>query len=165
MKRILMAFLIFYVAFAKAQLPSVRKQIDSICKAIDKDVQLKKKLYEQEAFMDQVTDEGGELTVYYKNNLVYRIKEWVGLSYGVTIVNYYFKSKELLFVKEEEYLYEADQEANINKEKLSKKPGFVGKYYFRKGKLIDEESLGHNRFEDDQHHDAEKEFLSSAKNT
>jgi hypothetical protein len=163
MKYFFIVKLIVFVALAKAQQPFIRKQTDSICKTIDKDVQLKKKIFAQEDFMEKVTDEGGELTVYYKNTLVHRIKEWVGLSYGVIIRNYYFINKELLFVKEEEYLYEADEAGNIHKKKLSKKPGFLGKYYFLKSKLIDEESLGHNRFEDNEHHDAEKEYLASSK--
>jgi hypothetical protein len=162
MKIFLIVSMIVCVAFVKAQQPNIRKQTDSICKAIDKDIHLKKKIFGQESFMEQVTDEGGELTVYHKNNLVYRIKEWVGLSYGVIIRNYYFKSKELLFVKEEEYLYEADAAGNSKKNKLSKKPGFIGKYYFKNGKLIDEESLGHNRFEDEKN-DAEKEYILLAK--
>ena len=140
----------------------MRKEIDSICKAIDKDALLKTKKYDQEAFMDQTTDEGGELIVYHRNDTVHRIKEQVGLSYAIIIRNYYFKDKLLLFVKEEEYLYETDKEGGIKKEKLSKKPGFVGKYYFQKGKLTDQESLGHNRFEDDNI-DAEKEYLTLAK--
>lgn len=64
-----------------------------------------------------------------------------------------------MFVKEEEYSFEMDKTKD---EKLSNKPGFVGKYYFKKGKLIDQESLGHNRFEDEKNN-AEQEFLSLAK--
>jgi hypothetical protein len=158
----LIPFLIISVVFVNAQNPTVREYTDSLCKAIDKNIQLKKKLYNQEIFMEQVTDEGGELTVYHEDNLVYRIKEWIGLSNAVIIRNYYFKNNKLLFVREEEYLYEVDDAGNINKEKLSRKPGFVGKYYFRKGKIIDEESLGHNRFEDEKN-DAEKEYLGLAK--
>ena len=162
MKLLLMILFINIVVAGQAQQSSFRKKIDSICKSIDKDVQLKKKTYAQEEFMDHITDEGGELIIFYKDNTVHRIKEWVGLSYGVIIRNYYFRNKELLFVKEEEYRYETDEIKGINKEKLSKDDLFVGKYYFKKDKLVDAETLGHNRFED-ENNDAESEYLFLAK--
>jgi hypothetical protein len=113
--------------------------------------------------MEQVTDNGGELTIYFKNNIVYRITEWVGLSFGVIINNYYFQNKQLVFVSDEELMYERNPVTGEITGNFSKDNRFYGRYYFKNGKLIDEESLGHNRFEDDEHHDAEKEFLLSAK--
>jgi hypothetical protein len=144
-----------------AQLPKQVKQIDSICKAIDKDVTLKKKIYEQEEFMENVTDNGGKLTVYHKNNVVYKITEWVGLSGYVVINSYYFQAEKLTFVKDEEEMYEKNATGETTG-KFSKENRFVGKYYFKNGKLFTEESLGHNRFEDDKNN-PEKEFNQSAK--
>ena len=162
MKQLLIILLINIAVAGQAQQTSFSKKIDSISKVIDKDTQLKKKKYDQEEFMEQITDEGGVLTVYHKNNVIYKMKELVGLSYGVIIRTYYFKNKELLLVKEEEYPYDTDVNGNINKEKLSKNDLFVGKYYFKNDKLVDAESLGHNRFEDERN-DAEKEYLLLAK--
>lgn len=68
MKILLIIIMNSYVAFAQAQQSAIRKHTDSICKAIDKDVELKKKIYAQEEFIEQVTDRGGELTVYNKKN-------------------------------------------------------------------------------------------------
>lgn len=145
-----------------AQVPVLKKQIDSSCKVIDRDGGLKKKIYEQEAFMDHATDNGGSLTVYYKNKTVYKIEEWVGLSGYVVINTYYFQNNQVVFVKDEEYMYERNPITGETTGKFSKDNRFIGKYYFKNGKLIDQESLGHNRFEDDDN-DPEQEFNRAAK--
>ena len=144
-----------------AQVSKQVRQIDSICKAIDKDAMLKKKVYEQEEFMENVTDNGGKLTIYYKNNVVYKITEWIGLSSYVVINSYYFQSGRLIFMRDEEEMYERNATGETTG-KFSKENRFVGKYYFKNGKLFTEESLGHNRFEDDKNN-PEQEFNQSAK--
>lgn len=160
-KNLTILLLILSSGSVNAQLSKQSKQIDSICKAIDKDVTLKKKVYEQEEFMENVTDNGGELTVYYKGNVIYKITEWVGLSSYVVINTYYLQNNRLIFVKDEEYFYERNSTGETTG-KLSKDSRFIGKYYFKNGKLFDEESLGHNRFEDDKNN-PEQEFNQSAK--
>lgn len=161
MKQLTILLLVLSSGSVYAQLPKQVKQIDSICKAIDKDVTLKKKIYEQEEFMENVTDNGGKLTVYHKNNVVYKVTEWVGLSGYVVINSYYFQAEKLIFVKDEEEMYEKNATGETTG-KFSKENRFVGKYYFKNGKLFTEESLGHNRFEDDKNN-PEKEFNQSAK--
>ena len=147
-----------------AQLSLQAKQIESTCKAIDKDNTLQKKVYEQEDFMDHPTDNGGSLTVYHKNGTVYRITEWVGLSGHVVIINYYFKTDKLVYVRNEELPYERNAVTGEITGKFLKNNRFLGKYLFRNDKLFEEISLGHNRFEDDEHNHAEEEFTAAAKN-
>ncbi|WP_164972677.1 hypothetical protein [Lacibacter luteus] len=158
-----MLFLLFNCGKAIAQLTVQAKQIESSCKLIDKDSSLQKKVYEQEEFMDHVTDNGASLTVYYKNGTVYRITEWVGLSSYVVIMDYYFLSGKLVYVRDEELVYERNAVTGETTGKFSKDDRFLGKYFFKNDKLFDEVSLGHNRFEDDEKHNAEKEFLASSK--
>ena len=161
-KQLTILLLMLSSASVYAQLPKQVKQIDSICKAIDKDVTLKKKIYEQEEFMENVTDNGGKLTVYHKNNVVYKIIEWVGLSGYVVINSYYFQAGKLIFVRDEENMYERNPITGETTGKFSKDNRFVGRYYFNNGKLVNEESLGHNRFEEDNAN-PEQEFNQSAK--
>lgn len=162
-KIFLLVFLFFNCTACFAQLSAHAKQIESACKLIDNDSSLQKKIYEQEEFMDHVTDNGASLTVYHKNRTVYRITEWVGLSGYVVIIDYYFKAGKLVYVRDEELMYERNPLTNETTGKFSKDGRFLGQYFFRNDKLFDEVSLGHNRFEDDEHNNAEKEFIASAK--
>ena len=112
--------------------------------------------------MDHVTDNGASLTVYHKNGTVHRITEWVGLSGHVVIIDYYFKAGKLVYVRDEELVYERNEKGETTG-KFSKDDRFLGQYFFRNNQLFDAESLGHNRFEDDEHNNAEKEFIAAAK--
>lgn len=161
-QHLLILSFLFCFSSLYAQVPVLKKQIDSSCKVIDRDDGLKKKIYEQEAFMDHATDNGGSLTIYYKNKNVYKIEEWVGLSGYVVINTYYFQNNQMVFVKDEEYMYERNPGTGETTGKFSKDNRFIGKYYFKNGKLIHQESLGHNRFEDDDN-DPEQEFNRAAK--
>lgn len=163
MKQFMILLLLFSSGKSLAQLSVQAKQIESACKHIDKDSSLQKKIYEQEEFMDHVTDNGAKLTVYHKNGTVYRITEWVGLSGYVVIIDYYFKLGKLVYVKDEELMYERNAATSEPTGKFSKDGRFLGQYFFRNDKLFDEVSLGHNRFENDDQHNAEKEFIASAK--
>ena len=162
-KIFLTVFLFINSVAVHAQLSAQAKQIEAACKLIDKDSSLQKKVYEQQEFMDHVTDNGASLTVYHKNGTIYRITEWVGLSYYVIIIAYYFKSGKLIYVRDEELMYERNPVTGETTGKFSKENRFLGQYFFRNDKLFDEVSLGHNRFEDDEDNDAEKEFISSSK--
>nr|WP_294902510.1 hypothetical protein [uncultured Lacibacter sp.] len=162
-KQFIILLLLFSCGKSFAQLSAQAKQIESACKLIDKDSSLQKKIYEQEEFMDHVTDNGASLTVYHKKGTVHRITEWVGLSDYVVIIDYYFKAGKLVYVRDEELMYERNAATGEITGKFSKDSRFVGQYFFRNDKLFDEVSLGHNRFEDDEHNNAEKEFTASAK--
>lgn len=154
---------LFCVNLGYAQISKQTKQIDSICARIDSDKLLKRKVFEQEAFMDHITDNGATLSIYYKGNTVFKIEEWVGLSSYVVINTYYFQNNQLVFVKDEGFMYERHPVTSETTGKFSRDGRFIGKYYFKNGKLIHEKSLGHNRFEDDDQNDPEKEFTASAK--
>ncbi len=162
-KIFLTVFLFINSVAVHAQLSAQAKQIAAACRLIDKDSSLQKKIYEQEEFMDHVTDNGASLTVYHKSGTVYRITEWVGLSSYVVIIDYYFKAGKLVYIRDEELMYERDAATGETTGKFSKENQFLGLYFFRNDRLFDEVSLGHNRFEDDEQNDAEKEFISSAK--
>lgn len=151
------------VSSSEAQLSKEVKIIDAICREVTKNSSLQRKIFDQEKFMEIATDNGGSLTIYHKKNIVFRITEWVGLSNNVIINNYYFQKGQLIFVSAEELMYERNTVTGETTGTFSKENRFFGQYYFKNRKLFDEESLGHNRFEDDEHYNAEKEFINSAK--
>lgn len=162
-KIFLTVFLFINSVAVHAQLSAQAKQIAAACRLIDKDSSLQKKIYEQEEFMDHVTDNGASLTVYHKSGTVYRITEWIGLSGYVVIIEYYFKAGKLVYVRDVELMYERNAVTGETTGKFSKDNRFLGQYFFRNNQLFDAESLGHNRFEDDKNTNAEKEFIASAK--
>lgn len=83
--------------------------------------------------------------VFYNKNLV-KISSWFGLSYGINSCDYYIKNGELLFIEEKfkGYKYNNDKFDYSEFEIYAN-----GWYLFKSGNLIDSESLGHWRFEDD----------------
>ena len=103
---------------------------------------------ENEEFMPQMTDGGGKLTGYYKNYQIEKITREIVLSYGIETFDYYFTEGRLIFVYETLRGFPYDED--LGKFDYTKtKINFVGRYYFRDNKLIDSETTGHNRFEDD----------------
>jgi hypothetical protein len=113
---------------------------------------------ENEEFMENMTDGGGSLTGYFENDKLLRIKEWIGLSYGVTQHNFYFRKDQLVFVLETEDHFYIDS-TGTDHSRFDQH--FRGDYYFTNNKLVDMVSLGHNRFEIDTN-DPEREFLQLA---
>ncbi len=52
---------------------------------------------ENEEFLEQITDNGGDLTGYFKNGQLIKIVEWIGLSSCVNITEYYLQDNKLIF--------------------------------------------------------------------
>ena len=99
--------------------------------------------------MEQMTDGGGELTFYLKNDTVFKIHEWIGLSYGVRQRIWYLENQKLICCTETEEVYnfvfhEADTiEAEMTIEEsyqLIKKHEI--QFYFAEDAVIDIEETG-----------------------
>ncbi len=136
-------------------LSSSAQDATAIKKEISKDVQLvnsavgyKMTKLNAEEFLDEVPDGGGELIGYFKSGQIKRIRQWVGLSNGNRTMEFYFKSEKLMFVYEKmnSFIYNVRKQTFDN---TRTEVTFIGRYYFRDDKLIDYETTGHNRFEDD----------------
>jgi hypothetical protein len=139
---------------------NIIKSIRQEFQTINKDTSYTTVVLENEEFLDQMPDGGGMLTGYYKNGEIRKIVKWIGISYGVEIMEYYFKEGQLIFVFEQfkSFVYdEKNNELDLTKTEVS----FEGRYYFNKKKLIDYVTTGHNRFEDDAI-DPEKTLLEEA---
>jgi hypothetical protein len=115
---------------------------------INKDTSLTKVILENEEFLTQVTDGGGELIGYFKKGQIQKITRKIGLSYGIETYDYYFTNGQLIFIYEllNGFIYnESISKFDYTKTEVN----FTGRYYFKVNKLIDSETTGHNRFEDD----------------
>lgn len=109
---------------------------------INSDGSLKiKTIDDEEKFLGNATDGGGELKGYFKNDSIQKITEWVGLSFGTIQIEYYFKDDQLIFVYEIEKHFgfnDKTQETDYNKLELA----FEARYYFSNEKLIEVKKKG-----------------------
>jgi uncharacterized protein YuzB (UPF0349 family) len=106
---------------------NIRQQFQSI----NSDKTLKKVSLENEEFLENMTDGGGELTGYFKKDSLVKIVEWIGLSYGSRTREYYFRDENLIFVFEK---FESFIETRDGLDHSNTKITFEGRYYFDKKK-------------------------------
>jgi hypothetical protein len=92
-----------------------------------------------EDYLDQMPDNGAQLKGFFRNDSIYKIIEWTGLSYAVIIKEYYFLKDELVFV------YDSERDYNHTKDSSGQFSGFdytgarlkyEARHYFNKGKEI-----------------------------
>ena len=62
-------------------------------------------------FLEHPTDNGATLTGFYKNNILYKVTETIGISYAIYINEYYLKNNKLIFV----YAIEKQYKQKIDK--------------------------------------------------
>jgi len=131
---------IFIVSFAQTkneQIKLIRKKFE----IVNRDTTLRKVNLENEEFLTNMTDGGGELTGFYKNKEIKKIYEWIGLSNGISIKEFYFESGQLVFVYEKFDSFVFDDKKN--EFDLSKtKTIFEGRYYFNNEKLFSKSTKG-----------------------
>ncbi len=101
---------------------------------INEDHGLKKLVLENEEFMENVTDGGGTLTCWYKKDMIVKIVEWIGLSYGNTSREFYFKGGKLIFI----YCKVCNfvQKDNDDLDYAKTMTAFEGRYYIKDNKII-----------------------------
>ena len=142
-KHIFLFFLgtvILIVSFAQTkdeQIKLIRKKFE----IINKDTTLKKVVLENEEFLSNMTDGGGKLTGFYKNKEIKKIYEWIGLSNGISIKEFYFDKGQLIFVYEKFDSFVFDDKKN-EFDLTKTKTIFEGRYYFNNKKLFSESTKG-----------------------
>ena len=142
-KHIFLFFLataILIVSFAQTkdeQIKMIRKKFETI----NKDTTLKKVVLENEEFLSNMTDGGGKLTGFYKNKEIKKIYEWIGLSNGISIKEYYFDREQLIFVYEKFDSFVFDDKRN-EFDLTKTKTIFEGRYYFNSKKLFSRSTKG-----------------------
>ena len=151
--------LFIIVSFAQtkdAQIKSIRKKFQQI----NKDTTLKKIILENEEFLENMPDNGGKLVGYYKIGKIKKIYEWIGLSNGISIKEFYFDNGQLIFVYEKFDSFVFDDKKN--EFDLSKtKTIFEGRYYFNNKKLFSKSTKG-NKSLAAQDESTEKTLLERA---
>jgi hypothetical protein len=128
-------------------LPEKYAALQQRIRQINQDKTLQKITSTGEEVTDHTTDGGAELVGYYKNGNLKKITRTIGLSNGIESFDYYFENEKLVFICELFNGFVPDSTGALNFEKTE--TNFIGRYYFRDDKLIDNQTTGHNRFEDD----------------
>lgn len=144
---LLMTFTFVVTGFTQ-QKADIIKEIKVEFQKINGNKTLRKVTLENEAFLENMTDGGGELTGYFGKGEIKKVRQWVGLSNGNETTEFYFKNGQLIFVYEkfDSFVF-SPQKEQLDRTKTE--TTFEGRYYFNKNKLIDYRTTGHNRFEDD----------------
>ena len=137
----------------------IKKKVQSI----DQDSIYAKLTLENEEFMDQMTDNGGELIGFFKEDQILKIQEKIGVSNAVKTTNYYFSKGDLIFVneKEEDFPY-IDSLATLDYTKTEKV--FEAYYYLKNNKLIKISTKGERRIAED-YSPASTEKMNALKNS
>jgi len=131
---------ILIVSFAQnkdEQIKLIREKFE----IINKDTTLKKVVLENEEFLSNMTDGGGKLTGFYKNREIKKIYEWIGLSNGISIKEFYFDKGQLIFVYEKFDSFVFDDKKN-EFDLTKTKTVFEGRYYFNNKKLFSRSTKG-----------------------
>lgn len=102
-----------------------------------------------EDFTKEVYDSGSQLKGIYSRGKLIKIEVWFGLSYGINTRTYYVKNDKLLLATESFKGYHYDEASSVF-DYTYFDISHEGWYLFVRDKLIDQESLGHWRFEDDE---------------
>lgn len=89
-------------------------------------------------FMEDITDGGGELTAYMRNDSIFRINVWIGLSNRNLIYELYYWGNELVFVYEIEDSHKIIYEDGefIGFDHFNTQVTLEGRYYFNKNKMF-----------------------------
>ena len=128
------------VSFAQSkeeQIKLIRKKFETI----NKDTTLRKVVLENEEFLNNMTDGGGKLTGFYMNKEIKKIYEWIGLSNGISIKEFYFDKGQLIFVYEKFDSFVFDDKKN-EFDLTKTKTVFEGRYYFNNKKLFSRSTKG-----------------------
>ncbi|MFY0599878.1 MAG: hypothetical protein JXR03_09420 [Cyclobacteriaceae bacterium] len=102
---------------------------------------------ENEELMEQMTDGGGELTGYFANGQIQKMELSVGLSYGISELEFFYGDSKLYFVLETFRQFKYNEETGSFNYSTTEQT-FKGEYLFVDP--FDYETLGHNRFENDE---------------
>jgi len=135
-----LSVLFFVVSIAQTkdeQIKLIRKKFE----VINKDTTLKKVVLENEEFLKDMTDGGGKLTGFYKNKEIKKIYEWIGLSNGISMREFYFDKGQLIFVYEKFDSFVFDDKKN-EFDYSKTKTIFEGRYYFSNKKIFSRSTKG-----------------------
>ena len=120
--------------------------------------------------MARMTDGGGQLTAYLKNDSIYKIYEWIGFSFGVRKTEYYYWNEKLFFAYQTEEIFNytlnntdtSEIEMSLDEAykliKTSEK-----RFYFHEDTLVDSKKKGNEFFGFETDKEAIESIQNSAK--
>lgn len=117
------------------------KAIRIAVEQINNDSTYVKKVLDNEQWLEHGTDNGAELTAFFKNGKIVKIIEWVGLSNYVSIYEYYIQNNSLIFVYAQEKAFKYDDKSDsfdYNNSIVTCEK----RYYFKNEKLIKSKFTG-----------------------
>ncbi len=135
MKRIVFFIILsFFTKFLTAQ--NIKQDIAEIkaqFKWINNQKDFQSVYFENDEFTDQIPSEGCELSVFYKNDTIYKIIQKDAVSYAVFTTEFYLKNNHVIFVyrKEENFRISPDDESDIKFETK-----YEERVYFKNKKII-----------------------------
>lgn len=154
-----LTFLLFnLLAFSQENKTSI-DNIRYAVEYINKDSGYSKKVLSNEEFLEHTTDGGGELTCYFKNGELVKIREWIGLSSCINITEYYLQTDKLIFAYTEgsEFAYNDSLESFDYKKPVRT---MECRFYYENGKLIKSILKGESRCSGKPDQEWSKENLS-----
>lgn len=145
--------ILLLILFASSCLNSQTKeeiieQINEYVEDIHLDTNLKTVTLQNNEFLENMTDGGGELTGFYKKRKFYRIYQSVAISYGVYITEFYYQNDKLIFVRDNFNAYVYVDSLNAFDYSQSNNT-YSGIFYFDNDRIIHSSSKGHGRTEVD----------------
>ncbi|MGV6832597.1 MAG: hypothetical protein ACWA5P_13675 [bacterium] len=147
-KLILLLFLLPTLTFSQTSFAERNPKIIQYKEFVNKLTDTTMVILNNENFTSNNYDHGSSLKAVYLNKELVKISTWFGLSYGINTVDYYLQEDKLVYVEEVFKGFKYDDENN-EFDYSEFDIGAAGWYLFNSGELIDTESLGHWRFEDD----------------
>jgi hypothetical protein len=115
------------------------QQIRKDFKAIAADTSLKLISLDAEEFLDATPDGGASLTGYYKGDQLVKIEEWIGISYGNSIREFYLKAGQVFFIYDR---FDSFIQNGADLDPAKPKTVFEGRYYIVKDKMIAKKTIG-----------------------
>jgi hypothetical protein len=143
-KYIFILTLLISTTFLFGQNEEEIKAINKVVELINKDSTYIKKVLDNDQWLENGTDNGSELTAYFKNGQVVKIIEWVGLSNYTSIYEYYLYNNSLIFVYGQEKVFKYDNKTDSFDYNIQTVI-CENRYYFNNEKLINSEFSGETR--------------------
>jgi hypothetical protein len=154
----LVGLFVCYAASTTGQsIPGDIAHIKEVYLNINSHGHLKKVTMDDEEFLDQSTDGGAALTGYFAKDSLLKITSWIGLSYGIQQIDFYFENSNLLFCLVTE-LHFKHTASDLDYSKTEK--ALENRYYYKREALILKKTAGSGFWNKND----EKEIIPDSKN-
>ncbi|HAF30776.1 MAG TPA: hypothetical protein DCG75_17170 [Bacteroidales bacterium] len=146
----ILIFLFYFNSFSQ-DTESAIKDIREKFKTINQINSYQEIVLNNEEFLEHMTDGGGHLTGFCRNDTVYKIYTKIGLSFGVHTIEYYYWNEKPIFIYFIEDTYEQKIDSvhgflGFNIDKFEKR--FEARYYLQNDSLLEIKKKGESLYKD-----------------